>query len=195
MKKVVLAVIISAISVSMAQASTTVANIDQHAQLISGPMTPGYDHSKPDSLTIQGIDNKTYDLEGMSTDISKNATDTATVQQAQVKDSKSIADHEQRIQTLESNSNSNFANLDKKVDDNRKRASAGIAGVAAMANIPQVIQGQTLAIGAGVGTTDGENAMAVGFSARTSEHTIVKASVSDDSQQNFVVGGGVSYGW
>jgi autotransporter adhesin len=46
-----------------------------------------------------------------------------------------------------------------------------------------------------VGTTDGESALAVGLSARAAEHVVVKASVSDDTQQNFVVGGGVSYGW
>lgn len=109
--------------------------------------------------------------------------------------SSEIADHEQRIETLESNTNSKLANLDKKVDDNRKRASAGIAGVAAMANIPQVTQGQTFAVGAGVGTTDGESALAVGASSRLNDNWVVKASVSDDTQNNFVVGAGASYGW
>ena len=110
------------------------------------------------------------------------------------RNSASIADHEQRIEALE-NGNSNFENLDKKIDENRKRASAGIAGVAAMANIPQVLNSQTFAVGAGVGTTDGESALAVGFSTRATEHVVVKASVSDDSQRDFVVGGGVAYGW
>ena len=106
-----------------------------------------------------------------------------------------IANHEQRIQTLESQTNSKFADLNKQIDDNRKRASAGIAGVAAMANIPQVLEHQTFAVGAGVGNTDGESALAVGFSARASQNTVIKASVSNDTQHNFVVGAGVSYGW
>lgn len=106
-----------------------------------------------------------------------------------------IANHEQRIQTLESNTNAKFGQLKSEVDQNRKRASAGIAGVAAMANIPQVIQGQTFSVGAGVGNTDGESALAVGMSARASENVVVKASVSNDTQHNFVVGAGVSYGW
>ena len=106
-----------------------------------------------------------------------------------------IANHEQRIQGLESQTNSKFADLNKQIDDNRKRASAGIAGVAAMANIPQVLEHQTFAIGAGAGNTDGESALAVGFSARASQNTVVKASVSNDTQHNFVVGAGVSYGW
>lgn len=106
-----------------------------------------------------------------------------------------IANHEQRIQSLEGQTNSKFADLNKQIDDNRKRASAGIAGVAAMANIPQVLEHQTFAIGAGAGNTDGESALAVGFSARASQNTVVKASVSNDTQHNFVVGAGVSYGW
>ena len=106
-----------------------------------------------------------------------------------------IANHEQRIQGLESQTNSKFADLNKQIDDNRKRASAGIAGVAAMANIPQVLEHQTFAIGAGAGNTDGESALAVGFSARASQNTVVKASVSNDTQHNFVVGAGVAFGW
>ncbi|MGL4724763.1 MAG: YadA C-terminal domain-containing protein [Scandinavium sp.] len=109
--------------------------------------------------------------------------------------SQELANHEQRIQTLEANNSASFGKLKNEVDDNRQRASAAISGVAAMANIPQVIQGQTFSVGAGVGTTDSESALAVGFSARATEHVVVKASVSDDTQQNFVVGGGVSYGW
>uniref|UniRef100_UPI0028BD6D17 YadA C-terminal domain-containing protein n=1 Tax=Enterobacter huaxiensis TaxID=2494702 RepID=UPI0028BD6D17 len=106
-----------------------------------------------------------------------------------------LADHEQRIETLEQSNSSNFGKLKSEVDENRKRASAGIAGVAAMANIPQVTNTQNFSVGAGVGTTDGENALAVGFSARATENVVVKASVSDDSQHNFVVGGGIAYGW
>lgn len=106
-----------------------------------------------------------------------------------------LANHEQRISELEKNTNASFSNLKHEVESNRRRASAAISGVAAMANIPQVIESQTFNVGAGVGTTDGETAVAVGFSARASEHVVVKASVSNDTQHNFVVGGGVSYGW
>ena len=106
-----------------------------------------------------------------------------------------LANHEQRITTLEQNTNARFSDLNSKIDDNRKHASAGIAGVAAMANIPQVLEHQTFAIGAGAGNTDGESALAVGFSARASQNTVVKASVSNDTQHNFVVGAGVAFGW
>ena len=106
-----------------------------------------------------------------------------------------LADHESRIQTLESETNSKFGALKNKVEENRQRASAGIAGVAAMANIPQVTNTQNFSVGAGVGNTDGESALAVGFSARATENVVVKSSVSNDTQHNFVVGAGVSYGW
>ncbi len=99
------------------------------------------------------------------------------------------------MSALEQSTNSKFAGLNKEVDKNRERASAGIAGVAAMANIPQVIQGQNFSIGAGLGSSDSESAIAVGLSSRVSEHVVVKSSVSDDSQHNFVFGSGISYGW
>ncbi|WP_081946132.1 YadA C-terminal domain-containing protein [Cedecea neteri] len=117
--------------------------------------------------------------------------------QAMAENTAELADHESRLGALEANtvSSSSFNHLKDQVDENRQRASAGIAGVAAMANIPQVTQGATFSVGAGVGTTDGENALAVGFSARATANTVVKASVSNDSQQNFVVGAGASLQW
>ncbi|EAW2493038.1 hypothetical protein AXL65_02105 [Salmonella enterica subsp. enterica] len=106
-----------------------------------------------------------------------------------------LADHESRIQDLEANTSVNFGKLKSQVEQNRKRASAGIAGVAAMANIPQVTADQNFSIGAGVGNTDGESALSVGFSARATQNIVVKGAVSNDTQHNFVVGAGVSYGW
>ncbi|WP_367281612.1 YadA-like family protein [Enterobacter hormaechei] len=43
------------------------------------------------------------------------------------------------------------------------------------------MQGQTFAVGAGVGNTDGESALAVGFSARATENVVVNAFVSNDT--------------
>lgn len=106
-----------------------------------------------------------------------------------------IASHEQRITGLEQSTNARFSDLKSQVDDNRKRASAAVAGVAGMANIPQVLEHQTFNVGAGAGYTDGESALAVGFSARAAKDVVVKAAVSTDTQHNFVVGAGVAYGW
>ena len=108
---------------------------------------------------------------------------------------KTLANHEQRIGALEQNTNRNFADMGKRIDENKRHSDAGIAGVAAMANIPQVTEYQTFAIGAGVGARESESAIAVGFSARASQNTVVKASVAGDSQQSWTVGAGISYGW
>ncbi|WP_395490727.1 YadA-like family protein [Cedecea davisae] len=129
--------------------------------------------------------------------IESNKAALAKTNQAVAAHSAELANHESRIDALEANTGAgnSFARLKNQVDDNRQRASAGIAGVAAMANIPQVTQGATFSVGAGAGTTDGESALAVGFSARATENTVIKASVSNDSQQNFVVGAGAAYQW
>jgi chromosome segregation ATPase len=119
----------------------------------------------------------------------------AATNQRVAADDAELANHEQRISALESQNTGSLAKLKNQVDENRRRASAGISGVAAMANIPQVTNSQNFSVGAGVGTADSESALAVGFSARATENTVVKASVSDDSQHNFVAGAGVSYGW
>ncbi|HGX3708969.1 TPA: YadA-like family protein [Escherichia coli] len=157
---------------------------------------------KSDVVTLQTqvsqkVDKSTYQQRVAVVDQQiKTANDERKATNQKVaKNTADIADHEKRITNLEANSSANFGKLKNQVEQNRKRASAGIAGVAAMANIPPVNQGQTFAVGAGVGNTDGESALAVGFSARASESVTVKASVSNDTQHNFVVGAGVSYGW
>lgn len=141
-------------------------------------------------------DAKTLATAAQTTAVAANTTANQAKSQATT-NTQRIDNHESRITALEAANGhgSAFEDLKNEVDENRQRTSAAISGVAAMANIPQVIQGQTFAVGAGVGTTDGESALAVGLSARATEHVVVKASVSDDSQQNFVVGAGASYGW
>lgn len=99
--------------------------------------------------------------------------------------------------TTDSNAytNQKFSQLKSTVDDNKKEASAGISGAMAMASIPQVLQSQDVAVGAGVGGYDSESAIAVGVSFRASESVTVKTAVSDDTQNNFGYGAGVSFGW
>ena len=128
--------------------------------------------------------------DGITTTITQVQTDTATQHQV-VSNTQSIADQQAQLRSV----NKQFSDLKEKVDDNKKDASAAVAGVAAMANIPQVTEYQTFSIGAGAGTHDGENALAVGFSARVSQNTVTKASVATDTQSGFTAGVGVSYGW
>ncbi|EIW6162776.1 YadA C-terminal domain-containing protein [Salmonella enterica subsp. enterica serovar Saintpaul] len=150
------------------------------AQIENNRATGEYAHARIDAAN-QNIAANRQALENTNKRVSENSA--------------AIADHETRIGALEQSTTSKFGALKSEVEQNRKRASAGIAGVAAMANIPQVTQGATFSVGAGVGNTDGESALAVGASARINDSWVVKGSVSNDTQHNFVVGAGASYQW
>lgn len=106
-----------------------------------------------------------------------------------------LANHEQRIQTLEQDTNRNFGALRSQVDRNKKDADAGIAGVAAMASIPQVTEYQTFAVGAGVGNRHAQQALAVGLSARAAQNVVVKVSAASDTNSGWTVGAGAAVGW
>lgn len=86
--------------------------------------------------------------------------------------------------------------LDRDVRKNRKRADAGVASVAAMANIPQVYLPGKSGVGVGVGHKHGQSALAIGYS-RTSDnaHHIIKLSAGVDSQKDVTVGAGYMYQW
>lgn len=86
--------------------------------------------------------------------------------------------------------------LDRDVRKNRKRADAGTASVAAMANIPQVYLSGKSGVGVGVGYKHGQSALAVGYS-RASDNGkhIIKASIGFDSQKDATIGAGYMYQW
>lgn len=92
-------------------------------------------------------------------------------------------------------SNKQFSDLSKQVDDNKKKANAGASSAMAAAGIPQVLADQTFAVGAAVGGYEGEQALAVGFSARASQNVVIKAAVAADSQSGFGYNVGTSIGW
>jgi autotransporter adhesin len=106
-----------------------------------------------------------------------------------------IANHETRITSLEQQTSKGFSDLKRQIDENKKDANAGIAGVAAMANIPQVTANQDFSVGAGVGVRGDEQAVAVGVSGRITGNVVTKLAVSADTQSGFTAGAGVSYGW
>ena len=84
--------------------------------------------------------------------------------------------------------------LDRDVRKNRKRADAGIASVAAMANIPQVYLSGKSGMGIGVGHKHGQSALAVGYSrASDNGHHIIKLSAGIDTQKDVTVGAGYMY--
>ena len=84
--------------------------------------------------------------------------------------------------------------LDRDVRKNRKRADAGIASVAAMANIPQVYISGKSGVGVGIGHKHGQSALAVGYSrASDNGHHIIKLSAGIDTQKDVTVGAGYMY--
>lgn len=102
-----------------------------------------------------------------------------------------------RIDSVDAKVNANIKaihRLDRYVRKNRKRADAGIASVAAMANIPQVYISGKSGIGVGVGHKHGQSALAVGYSrASDNGHHIIKLSAGIDSQKDVTVGAGYMY--
>ena len=84
--------------------------------------------------------------------------------------------------------------LDRDVRKNRKRADAGIASVAAMANIPQVYLSGKSGVGVGIGHKHGQSALAVGYSrASDNGHHIIKLSAGIDTQKDVTIGAGYMY--
>lgn len=134
-------------------------------------------------------------IDQANANIEANRQASAATNKRVAENTAAIANHEQRITSLEQQTVRGFSDLKRQIDDNRKDANAGIAGVSAMANIPQVTASQDFSVGAGVGFRGDEQAIAVGFSARAYQNVVVKASVAGDTQQSLTVGAGVSYGW
>lgn len=86
--------------------------------------------------------------------------------------------------------------LDRDILKNRKRADAGTAAVAAMANIPQVYLSGKSGVGVGVGYKHGQSALAVGYSRASDKGKhIIKASIGVDSQKDATIGAGYMYQW
>ncbi|QDH49105.1 adhesin protein [Pantoea phage Phynn] len=106
-----------------------------------------------------------------------------------------LVNHETRLRAVEDKTESKFRDIDRRFGHERKRTDAGISAAMAAANIPQVTEYQTFAVGAGVGTRGGETALSVGFSARASQNVVVKASIANDSQSSWTAGAGMSFGW
>ena len=86
--------------------------------------------------------------------------------------------------------------IERDVKKNRKRADAGTAAVAAMANIPQVMSGGKSGVGVGVGYKRSQSALAVGYSrASDNAHHIIKLSAGVDTQKDVTLGAGYLYQW
>lgn len=83
---------------------------------------------------------------------------------------------------------------DFQISKAKEYAAAGIAGVAAMSNIP-VVPGHTMSGGVAVGGFDGEKALAAGLNfTPTDAPAAFKVSVAATSEE-VVYGGGIGFGF
>ncbi|MDN8688502.1 YadA C-terminal domain-containing protein, partial [Staphylococcus aureus] len=77
--------------------------------------------------------------------------------------------------------------MDNKIDKADKRASAGVASVAAMANIPYVTD-RTFSLGVGVGNYRNANALATGAQYQIIDNAVIRVSASWNTEDRAVVG-------
>ncbi|MDO9796368.1 YadA-like family protein [Glaesserella parasuis] len=86
--------------------------------------------------------------------------------------------------------------LGAKLESEGRQLRAGIAATTAMSNIPQVTLPGKSTLGAGIGTFEGQNAVAVGFS-RMSDNgrVILKVSAGATSQGKYNAGAGIALQW
>ncbi|WP_162270018.1 hypothetical protein [Pseudomonas chlororaphis] len=90
---------------------------------------------------------------------------------------------------------------DRKEGD--RKSYAGIAGVAAMANIPSLRGNQDFSLGIGLGNFESETATAISFDTNlghligvgNNNSLATRVSMSYDTQHNTTVGLGASFGW
>ncbi|GAF52339.1 hypothetical protein JCM18900_1851 [Psychrobacter sp. JCM 18900] len=99
-----------------------------------------------------------------------------------------------QLSALDSRLNNNMSDLGYKIDEVEDDANAGISAAMAMSAMPQAyIAGKSL-IGGGVGTYNGESAVAIGFSKLSNDgRWVIKVNGSADTQGN--VGGAVGAGF
>lgn len=99
-----------------------------------------------------------------------------------------------QLSALDSRLNNNMSDLGYKIDEVEDDANAGISAAMAMSAMPQAyIAGKSL-IGGGIGTYNGESAVAIGFSKLSNDgRWVIKVNGSADTQGN--VGGAVGAGF
>ncbi|NQD63894.1 hypothetical protein HP459_21220 [Enterobacter sp. CM29] len=138
---------------------------------------------------------------GITTTITKKEVDTKTINlvkslntqtTAQAKDLKAA---QQVFAQAQANTNSQFKSLKDEVDSNKKEARSGAASAVAIASMPQVEKDQAVMFSAGVGSFKDEQAVSVGASFHVGSNTIVKAGVSDSTNNDLAMGAGIGIGF
>lgn len=86
----------------------------------------------------------------------------------------------------------------RQLRQTREQLSAGIAGISAMSNIPNVDTGKKFSLGAGVGHYQNATSLAIGSSFRVTPNTVIRASVAGTdggSSRTTTYGLGVGVSW
>ncbi|SUT92736.1 autotransporter adhesin [[Actinobacillus] rossii] len=141
-----------------------------------------------DGVALKGADGKT-------TTLGRDADGNLTVTNGIGTQPKTLATTND-LHNLSNQFDNKLDNLDRKVNRNNRKLRSGIAAVTAMTNIPQVTLPGKAAVGAGVGTYEGEGAVSVGYS-RMSDNgkVILKLSAGASTRGTFNAGAGVAYQW
>ncbi|OOS21285.1 YadA-like family protein [Moraxella pluranimalium] len=101
-----------------------------------------------------------------------------------------------QLYAVANNINNQLGDINNRIDDLDDNYRAGLAGAAAMVNIPQVTRPGANLVGVGLGHHKGESAIAVGFSsASDNERLIFKMSGTANTQGDYTIGTGMGWQW
>lgn len=149
---------------------------------------------------VNGVNGKDG-ANGVTTTITKKEVDTATINKVKLLNTQTAVQAadlkaaQQVFAQAQSSSNAQFKSLKDEVDDNKKEARGGVASAVAIASMPQVEAGQKFMFSAGVGSFKDEQALSVGASFHAGEHTVIKAGISDSTNNDLAMGAGIGIGF
>lgn len=103
-----------------------------------------------------------------------------------------VNDRQASINAAQASTN---AQVQSRLDENRKVASTGSAIAMAAGSIPALEAGRQAGLGVGVGSYDGRSALAIGVAARVSEAVQVKFNVGTGAGGKASVGAGGMWSW
>ncbi|HED6240609.1 TPA: YadA-like family protein [Enterobacter sichuanensis] len=160
----------------------------QHNLVINGRDGRPGKNGVTDIITKKEVDTKTSKQVNINTQTLKALSVQST---AQAKDLKAA---QQVFAQTQTNTHSQFKSLKDEVDGNKKEARGGVASAVAMASMPQVEKDQAVMFSAGAGEFRGEEAVSVGASFHAGS-AVVKAGMSDSTNNDFAMGVGVGIGF
>ncbi|XEH50606.1 YadA C-terminal domain-containing protein [Edwardsiella tarda] len=133
---------------------------------------------------IKEVREEMTELQNLQQDLQSSSNASSRAFNAALNDSK-----RELSAAIQANSHS----LSRRIDENRKKAAAGIAGVAAMSNIPIPYAEGSFTVGVGVGYYDSQSAGAIGIGKGFENGLAIKASASFATDSNVAIGGGASW--